>query len=103
MGDLPENVRQIHRDDLKALLKEAAQEGVRDFLEEIGIQREDAHRLADAVNFQKAIEKTKGEIGREIAKTLAKACIWVFALGVVAAFAKALGLPAAVGAAITKN
>lgn len=89
---LPEHVRQIHRDDLKALLKEAAQEGVRDFLEEIGVKRDDAHLLRSAVEFQKTIDRAKGEIGREIGKTLARALLWVFVLGVVVGLAKAFGL-----------
>ena len=89
---LEANIRTLHRDDLKALLKEAAQEGVRDFLEELGIKREDAHMLRAAVEFQKTLDRTKGEIGREVAKAMAKALIWIFALGLIAAGAKALGL-----------
>lgn len=93
MGDhLPENLRLIHRDDLKALMKEAAQEGVRDFLEEIGVRRDEAHLLRAAVEFQKTLDRAKGEIGRELMKTLARALLWVTAIGLVVAGAKALGI-----------
>lgn len=92
MSAEPNNVRLIHVDDLKTLMREAAQEGVRDFLTEIGIPRDKAHLLRSAVEFQIAIDKTKGEVGREITKAIAKALIWVFVLGLVAAGAKALGL-----------
>jgi hypothetical protein len=87
-----DGVRIIHVDDLKALAREAAKEGVRDFLEEIGVKREDAHLLRSAVEWQKTMDRAKGEIGREISKTLARALIWVFAAGLIALAAKSLGL-----------
>ncbi len=92
MSPDPNGVRTIHVDDLKTLMREAAQEGVRDFLEEIGIPRDKAHMLRTAVEFQIALDRTKGEVGREITKALAKALIWIFALGLLAAAAKALGI-----------
>lgn len=108
MGDtppLPGNVRVIHVDDLKTLAREAAQEGVRDFLAEIGVKRDDAHLLRAAVEWQKTIDRAKGEVGREILKTIARALIWIVAAGAVVFLAKALGLgvPAWLAAAATPD
>ncbi len=93
----------MHRDDLKTLLREAAQEGVRDFLAEIGVKRDDAHLLRSAIEFQKAIDKAKGEVGSTITQTLTKALIYVVAAGALMLIAKALGIPAAAVAAFSRN
>lgn len=95
-----ENVRMIHKDDLKVILNEAAEKGARAALIEIGMSSEDPHErdkireeLLEARALAAGVKQAKKEALREVGRWLIRAVIATFIAGIAVKLGFAISVP----------